>query len=338
MECMRALELDGKVETVKPLAMGHFDLGDDEPGPSKRRKTEDGDSDSDFDIRKEKEKEKLKARAKEKKRKARAKEKKEKERKEKEKKKRKKEKKKAEEKKKRKKKEKKKRAASDSDDDSDSDSDSDDELREVDAPKKKRKRTPSVSSAASASSSSSSSSSGSGSDADSDSDASSVDTDDIDDEDVPFRPEASGLPAVMSNPFDLSDTQIVYRATRLLDNSVMLGQMHTPCGRCPQFTFCEESGPVNAEECKYYTGWLGDQDKSGGWERGTALHKMRPELREEDEPVEGVEKANGAAGTEPNGNHVNGANGDAHEEAIDVDEAPVDEAEEDVEEPVADDE
>jgi DNA-directed RNA polymerase III subunit RPC6 len=213
-------------------------------------------------------------------------------------------------------------------------------MREIgDAPKKKRKRSPSVSSASSSSSSSSSSDSDSdaASDASSKS-ASSVDTDDIDDEDVPFKPDTSGLPAMMSNPFDLSDTQIVYRATKQLDNSVLLGQMHTPCGRCPQFTFCEESGPVNAKSCEYYSKWLIDEEKGGGWERGTALMKMRPELKEEEEPVEGVEKvANGTvAEAVPNGTAA--TNG--HDEGMDVDSAPVEPgtiAEVD-EEPVVDDE
>lgn len=150
---------------------------------------------------------------------------------------------------------------------------------------------------------------------------------------------------MMSNPFDLSDTQIVYRATKQLDNSVLLGQMHTPCGRCPQFTFCEESGPVNAKSCEYYSKWLIDEEKGGGWERGTALMKMRPELKEEEEPVEGVEKvANGAMGEAvPNGtgaetNGAAAANG--HDEGMDVDSAPVQpEAGAEVdEEPVADDE
>lgn len=106
MECMRALELDGKVETIKPLSMGHFDMGgDDEPGPSKRRKVDaDGsDDESEDDMRKEKEKQKAKERAKEKKRKAKEKEKKEKKRKEKEKAKRKKEKEKEKEREKKKK-------------------------------------------------------------------------------------------------------------------------------------------------------------------------------------------------------------------------------------------
>lgn len=110
MECMRALELDGRVETIKPLSMGHFDLGgDDEPGPSKRRKVDGDGSGSEDDVRKEKERQKAKEKAKEKKRKAREKEKKERKKKEKEKKRKKKEKEKEKErerKKKRKKEEK----------------------------------------------------------------------------------------------------------------------------------------------------------------------------------------------------------------------------------------
>lgn len=109
MECMRALELDGKVETIKPLSMGHFDMGDDEPGPSKRRKVDaDGSDDSEDDVRKEKEKQKAKEKAKEKKRRAKEKEKKEKRRKEKEKKRRKKEKEKEKERERRKKRKKEK--------------------------------------------------------------------------------------------------------------------------------------------------------------------------------------------------------------------------------------
>ena len=192
-----------------------------------------------------------------------------------------------------------------------------------DEPVKKRKRSPSVSSVSSASSSSSDSDSD---DSDSDSDdVSSVASDEIDDGYVAFKPESSGLPLIMSNPFDLSDTQIVYRATRRLDNSVMLGQMHTPCGRCPQFTFCEESGPVNAAACEYYDGWLGDRENAGGWERGAALHKMRPELKaEEDEAEAQVEAQNGAI----NGN----ANGHGDDLEMEVDVEPDYEAGEHLEE------
>lgn len=159
-------------------------------------------------------------------------------------------------------------------------------LREVDddAPKKKRKRSPSVSSSANSSSSSSSDSdSDSESGSDSESEVSSVDSDEIDERDVELKPISSALPLMMSNPFDLSDTQVVYRATRRLDESVLLGQMQTPCGRCPQFNFCEESGPVNATGCEYYDNWLADKDGGGGWDRGGALEKMRPGLKDDED-------------------------------------------------------
>lgn len=44
----------------------------------------------------------------------------------------------------------------------------------------------------------------------------------------------------------------VYRAIRPL--SVRVGWTETPCGHCPVFDFCDESGPVNAESCHYYGG------------------------------------------------------------------------------------
>lgn len=44
----------------------------------------------------------------------------------------------------------------------------------------------------------------------------------------------------------------VYRAIRPL--SVRVGWTETPCGHCPVFDFCDESGPVNAESCNYYGG------------------------------------------------------------------------------------
>ena len=31
----------------------------------------------------------------------------------------------------------------------------------------------------------------------------------------------------------------------------------SPCGRCPVFDFCDESGPVNARTCPYFQDWLG---------------------------------------------------------------------------------
>lgn len=187
-----------------------------------------------------------------------------------------------------------KKKPADSDDDAGNDSDA--LVALDDSPIKKRKRSLSVSSVSSPSSDSDSDSDAS-SDSDSDSDVSSVDSDDIDDVDADFSRPTNELPAMMSNPFDLSDTQVVYRATRRLDESVLLGQMQTPCGRCPQFTFCEESGPVNASGCKYYDDWLIDKEGGGGWDRGGALEKMRPGLKEdEEEPTAPVAaEANGHA-------------------------------------------
>lgn len=186
------------------------------------------------------------------------------------------------------------------DEDDDAGNDSDELVALGDAPAKKRKRSSSVSSASTSSTSSSSDSdsdsdSDAGSGSDSDSEVSSVDSDDIDDADVDFSRPMNDLPAMMSNPFDLSDTQVVYRATRRLDESVLLGQMQTPCGRCPQFTFCEESGPVNATGCKYYDDWLIDKEGGGGWDRGGALEKMRPQLKEDEEPAPVAAEANGHA-------------------------------------------
>lgn len=47
----------------------------------------------------------------------------------------------------------------------------------------------------------------------------------------------------------------VYRAIR--QETVSLGWAQAPCGRCPQFDFCSEKGPVNPRECEYYGEWLG---------------------------------------------------------------------------------
>ncbi|PGH12437.1 hypothetical protein AJ79_04273 [Helicocarpus griseus UAMH5409] len=34
------------------------------------------------------------------------------------------------------------------------------------------------------------------------------------------------------------------------------GMTEAPCGRCPVFSLCQEGGPVNAENCKYFDDWL----------------------------------------------------------------------------------
>ena len=61
---------------------------------------------------------------------------------------------------------------------------------------------------------------------------------------------------------NLDDTHVVYRATNRL--GISLGQTQAPCGKCPQFNFCEERGPVNAESCSYLGDWLAEL--VGGWD------------------------------------------------------------------------
>jgi len=42
------------------------------------------------------------------------------------------------------------------------------------------------------------------------------------------------------------------------DGSVVESSLtEAPCGRCPVFDLCDESGPVNARTCKYFQDWLG---------------------------------------------------------------------------------
>ena len=138
---------------------------------------------------------------------------------------------------------------------------------------------------------------------------------------------SSMLPMTMSNPFDLSDTQIVYRATRRLGNSILLGQMQT---HCPQFTFCEESGPVNATGCEYYDSWLIDKEAGGGWDRGGALDKMRPGLKEDDEEAAhtaAAVNANGAVAAEQADGEANGV----YDETMEVDGGEAEYAEDDQE-------
>ncbi len=143
------------------------------------------------------------------------------------------------------------------------------------------------------------SSSGSGSDPDSDSDSdsetaesssdsdsgssvSSVDSDDLDNQKQRVKPISSAINNQISNSFafsggaasgifDLSDTAVVYRATRRVKLS--LGQTQAPCGKCPQFVICEDDGPVNPMGCEYYEGWLGNS--LGGWD-ADALSRLMP--------------------------------------------------------------
>ncbi|KIJ45899.1 hypothetical protein M422DRAFT_59678 [Sphaerobolus stellatus SS14] len=46
----------------------------------------------------------------------------------------------------------------------------------------------------------------------------------------------------------------VYRAIR--QERVSLGWSQAPCGRCPVFDFCSQNGPVNPDDCMYYSKWL----------------------------------------------------------------------------------
>ncbi|MCJ1396217.1 34-kDa subunit of RNA polymerase III (C) [Xylographa bjoerkii] len=51
-----------------------------------------------------------------------------------------------------------------------------------------------------------------------------------------------------------------FKAVRLGDgrdgNKTQNGLTEAPCGRCPVFDLCEESGPVNARTCTYFQDWL----------------------------------------------------------------------------------
>lgn len=180
--------------------------------------------------------------------------------------------------------------------------------------KSKRKRkhdTPSsASSASSDSDTASDSESGSDSDSssashsDSESSVSSVDSEELDNQKQRVKPSQHqqnlsttsthhllGLITTSggsSGALDLSDTAIVYRATRRI--KLDLGQTQAPCGKCPQFTICESDGPVNPDGCEYFDGWLGNT--KGGWD-ADALAKMRPVQLEEVEDAGDGDKGEG---------------------------------------------
>jgi DNA-directed RNA polymerase III subunit RPC6 len=138
-----------------------------------------------------------------------------------------------------------------------------------DKKKKKRKRSETPSSDSNSdSNSNSSNSSDSESDSDSDidsDDVSSVASDEIDLDQ--FLPNSHDQPSPSPEPnlttTNLNDLSVVYRATRRFN--VPLGQVQAPCGQCPVFAFCDESGPVDPVGCKYFGDWLGDV--VGGWDR-----------------------------------------------------------------------
>ncbi|EIW66918.1 hypothetical protein TREMEDRAFT_74612 [Tremella mesenterica DSM 1558] len=327
MECMRALELDGLVEVVKPLS-GVQPPSDDEedqddverPEARKSRAASDEEEDEGAAAKRrakdrEKQKEMLKS-LKKKERKKKVDEKQQRKRK----------------RRKEKEKKKKRRRKEDSDSDESSsesgnsdkssvNSDSGSEpLREIDevetSRRKKSKKSKSSRRSRSKSkrrhqsksskskrkrrySSSESEDSESDSDSDSDpssSDVSSVDSDELDDYNFKKRSrnnhamntgaiEAAALRAGTLR--DLSDTAVVYRATKRL--TVPLGQTQVPCGNCPQFALCEDDGPVNARECEYYDDWL--LDRKGGWEKGYIGNVLinGHELGDEEEKIVEIE-------------------------------------------------
>lgn len=51
-----------------------------------------------------------------------------------------------------------------------------------------------------------------------------------------------------------------YKAVRSVGDwdgvTAATGLPEAPCGRCPVFDICEDSGPVNARTCKYFDDWL----------------------------------------------------------------------------------
>ncbi|BEI81114.1 hypothetical protein CcaverHIS002_0202740 [Cutaneotrichosporon cavernicola] len=349
MEICRALELDGLIEMIKPVGGVSVDQtfdsdSDEEPVLKRSRKNKRDDDDDDMDPeererRERKEREKMKAKLKEakreKQRKERAREReKEKERKRREKEKERKRKEKERERKrkakdkerarKEKDKRKKKRVVS-----SDLD-DSDEELREVDEPKSRRKKR--ALSDESDLSTSSSSSSDSDSDSDSDMSVSSVDSDDLDNGTVSLKPQSSAAAINLANPFfsdtgrqtliDLSDQAVLYRALSRL--TIALGQTQAPCGTCPQFNFCEEGGPVNADSCSYFTDWL--SGTGGGWTADVKAEKAKKAAEEEQARRRAAAAANGETYVEEplaNGDEVYEEDGE-----YDHYDAPMDEGEE----------
>ncbi|KDQ13864.1 hypothetical protein BOTBODRAFT_45033 [Botryobasidium botryosum FD-172 SS1] len=66
----------------------------------------------------------------------------------------------------------------------------------------------------------------------------------------PFKREREDSPEVL---LDLG-ASVVYRVVR--QEKIGLGWSQAPCGRCPQFEFCHDKGPVNAAGCRYYSDWF----------------------------------------------------------------------------------
>ena len=53
----------------------------------------------------------------------------------------------------------------------------------------------------------------------------------------------------------MSGDRVVYRALRR-ETNVVSGWSQAPCGHCPRFDFCDDSGPINPVSCQYYDTWL----------------------------------------------------------------------------------
>ncbi|KZT22961.1 hypothetical protein NEOLEDRAFT_1137326 [Neolentinus lepideus HHB14362 ss-1] len=68
------------------------------------------------------------------------------------------------------------------------------------------------------------------------------------------KSKRSSSPALPVTDDTLEGIAYVYRAVR--QEKVSLGLSQAPCGRCPQFDFCKDGGPVNPKECVYYGEWL----------------------------------------------------------------------------------
>lgn len=54
----------------------------------------------------------------------------------------------------------------------------------------------------------------------------------------------------------MSGDRVVYRVIRRENAMVVSGWSQSPCGHCPRFDFCEDSGPINPASCQYYDVWL----------------------------------------------------------------------------------
>ncbi|KDR83354.1 hypothetical protein GALMADRAFT_1337821 [Galerina marginata CBS 339.88] len=64
----------------------------------------------------------------------------------------------------------------------------------------------------------------------------------------------SPSPGIVIDEFDTGFGGSVYRAIK--EVPLIAGVTDAPCANCPSFEFCKEEGPVNPEDCVYYTKWL----------------------------------------------------------------------------------